>query len=394
LVIDEKEKEAREQFKEDIRRLGWTSIGGYYNQISAINAKNLQVAQHLPKAVGPDATVFSQIKPEQFAIWFNNNKASPVGISSSSTFRQSSPGGLDAVLAQVFPANFFHGKLIELAKGDILSLDDPMGELVSIGQGLTNMAQYAVGASITLQAGGGLIEKIPFAGGFVGKLIEGTVPFITLFAVALFVIGTFFSVLIPFLPWVVVVTAVFGWLYALIEAILAAPLFAAAHMRMDGEGISGGLSTGWKMLLNVMLRPPLIVIGFFFGHVAFAIILKVLLVGIALGSASMFEASGMLTQLTTGIAVFAFTAILAWTFAIKSFQLTWELPEMILAWIDARGSSHRESGVYDKAVMTAGALGYGSGAIKAAQAGVGGLQSAGGGIRKLVDKGARKIKGN
>ena len=57
--------------------------------------------------------------------------------------------------------------------------------------------------------------------------------------------------------------AISGWIKSIFEAIVAMPLWALAHLRIDGEGLAGpGATNGYFLLLEIFLRPILIVFGF------------------------------------------------------------------------------------------------------------------------------------
>jgi len=57
--------------------------------------------------------------------------------------------------------------------------------------------------------------------------------------------------------------AVAGWLTLLAQSMVAAPLWAAAHAMPEGEGFAGERAKqGYMLLMNVAIRPILLVIGF------------------------------------------------------------------------------------------------------------------------------------
>ena len=56
--------------------------------------------------------------------------------------------------------------------------------------------------------------------------------------------------------------AVSGWVKSIFEAVVAVPLWALAHIRIDGEGIPGqDAANGYFLLLEIFLRPILILFG-------------------------------------------------------------------------------------------------------------------------------------
>lgn len=57
--------------------------------------------------------------------------------------------------------------------------------------------------------------------------------------------------------------AVMNWLLLVIEAVIAAPLFAVAHMNPHGEEEIGSAGEGYRMLTALVIRPMLMVIAVF-----------------------------------------------------------------------------------------------------------------------------------
>jgi conjugal transfer/type IV secretion protein DotA/TraY len=90
-------------------------------------------------------------------------------------------------------------------------------------------------------------------------------PFIFIIVIALFTIGTTLSIYIPFAPFIIWFTACINWLVIVGEAVIAAPLWSMTHLHTDGEGMGQKTTHGYIFLLNVMVRPILMVIGFFLG---------------------------------------------------------------------------------------------------------------------------------
>lgn len=72
----------------------------------------------------------------------------------------------------------------------------------------------------------------------------------------------YFGVFLPSLPYTIFMIAVVGWILAVFQSIVAAPLWAVMHMTPDRTFI-GSQSQGYLLLLSLFVRPALIVIGLF-----------------------------------------------------------------------------------------------------------------------------------
>lgn len=79
---------------------------------------------------------------------------------------------------------------------------------------------------------------------------------------ATIVMGFILYYVLPFLPFLYFFFALSGWVKAIFEAVVAVPLWALAHLRIDGEGIPGKTgASGYYLLLEIFLRPILTVFG-------------------------------------------------------------------------------------------------------------------------------------
>lgn len=86
---------------------------------------------------------------------------------------------------------------------------------------------------------------------------------ITMLIVTMLGLGLMLSVYIPLIPAMVWTMAVLNWLLSVVEAVIAAPLFAAAHISPYGEEEIGTAGEGYRMLANLAIKPMLMVIAVF-----------------------------------------------------------------------------------------------------------------------------------
>lgn len=74
--------------------------------------------------------------------------------------------------------------------------------------------------------------------------------------------GLSLSYYIPMLPYILWLGAVFGWVILVVEAVIAAPIWAVTHLAPDGDGVVGRGGQGYMLVLSLTLRPALMVFGF------------------------------------------------------------------------------------------------------------------------------------
>ena len=76
------------------------------------------------------------------------------------------------------------------------------------------------------------------------------------------ILGFYFSVLLPSMPYVAFIIVGVGWLLALIQSLLVAPLWMLLHMRPNNTFV-GQDERGYLILLGIFVRPVLAILGLF-----------------------------------------------------------------------------------------------------------------------------------
>ncbi len=100
--------------------------------------------------------------------------------------------------------------------------------------------------------------------------------FATIAGVGLLVGFILFYVL-PFMPFIYFFFAVLSWIKTIFEAMVAMPLWALSHLRIDGDGVFGEAGVkGYFLIFEIFIRPILIVFGLIASIVIFAAMVKVL----------------------------------------------------------------------------------------------------------------------
>lgn len=116
--------------------------------------------------------------------------------------------------------------------------------LLAVGVGLAAVAGVASTAGGTALWG--------FASSYVGVMFVMLAP-VTLFGLQLLV-------MIPSVVVIAWVFAVMTWLVIVAEALIAAPLWAMAHLDNEGEGMGKRTAHGYLFILNLLCRPAILVI--------------------------------------------------------------------------------------------------------------------------------------
>jgi conjugal transfer/type IV secretion protein DotA/TraY len=134
----------------------------------------------------------------------------------------------------------------------------PMAALVGIGSALIESTLINLGAGILGGALGGLGS---LANSAILKSLGAAMSGVT-FQIAMIglSIGFIMFYVLPFLPFIYFFFAFSGWVKAVFEAMVGLPLWALAHLRINGEGISGPMAMdGFFLVLEIFVRPIVIV---------------------------------------------------------------------------------------------------------------------------------------
>lgn len=203
--------------------------------------------------------------------------------------------------------------------------------------GLTHMGNIMMTAAILLTAAVAGAAIIPVAGG----AAIAVAPILGPLIVALGTGGASLSFILPMMPFLFWNLAVTGYFLLVVEAVIAANLWAVAHLKMDGEGIAGDSARqGYLLLLSLLMTPVLMIFGFIVGMAIFRVTTGLLNMGFYYALTGL---SGNLLVWLIGMAVMTFLMVLSYIVLIeRSFSLVSEFPNRVLRWIG--GSSQVANG--------------------------------------------------
>lgn len=217
---------------------------------------------------------------------------------------------------------------------------DPMIGLISMG-------------SFLISFGGALL----LASAFGVRIAVIMVPFFSV----IFAAGATLSFVLPLMPFFYWILGVTGYFLLVVEAIVAVNLWALAHMRMEGDGISGAAgSKGWLMLLALLMTPVLMVFGFLIGMGIFRVSSDLISAGMFYAVSGISGGSNILVGLI-GIIAFSIMIVTAYIFILeRSFSLISEFPNRVMMWM---GEGINISGGEDRIRAAAAASGVGMNAV-------------------------------
>ena len=181
--------------------------------------------------------------------------------------------------------------------------------------------------------GAGILLGVATVTGFISG--GGVATMVMPLFVAMLTAGSILHLLLPIMPFIFWVLAVTGYFILVVEAMIAVNLWAIAHMRMDGDGISGEAGrNGWLMLLALLMTPVLMVFGFLIGMAIFRVTSALLDIGVFQALSGILGGSPWISL----IAIFSYAIFMCIFYMVlleRSFSLVSEFPGRVLKWMGA-----------------------------------------------------------
>jgi conjugal transfer/type IV secretion protein DotA/TraY len=172
----------------------------------------------------------------------------------------------------------------------------------------------------------------------------------------LFGIGFSLAVFLPAVPFLYWMVGVINWLVSVLVGCAAGPMWAVTHLGAE-EDKGSRSAHGYIFLIDMMLRPSLMVLGFFFASVAMmaAGTLLNMLFGPALNSANADSLVG-LVKMIGWLLIYARIA----TFTVtRLFGLQATLPDYVITFLGGSGMNGIMGGMVDDVKGMFGAFGSG-----------------------------------
>lgn len=183
----------------------------------------------------------------------------------------------------------------------------------------------------------GLTES-PFYAAF--KVLVSLVgPFFVILIASLFSIGAMLGIYVPLIPYMIFTLGAIGWLIATVEAMVAGPIIALGILSPGGQhDILGRAEPALMQLLNLFLRPVLMIFGLILSMFFVIVVVNLVNTGFLYAATQIIRSPGLFEQI---LFIAAYTTFII-TVVNKAFSLIYVVPERVTTWIGGHAVSYGE----------------------------------------------------
>ncbi|WP_259678737.1 DotA/TraY family protein [Enterobacter hormaechei] len=350
-----------QQLRQDIKDKGWLYLGNYYHTMATANTEMKDVAALKPAVTGMSndgelgsTDYYKGLFQAYHSQLKNSTYTAPVGTTSDALAQNIDQKGLqaaansgdsDSLLTKIFNFN----KTAWLATsnygtGDGYSdVTNPLLKMKAIGDYTMVTAEVGLASWTTINVamnvadgnnGAGWAANVAnfFTAGkdAVKGVIQSISPIVYLVLLSLFGIGLTLSIWLPFVPFIYWFVAMADWLVTFMTGVVAATLWAATHINV-GQSNEERSTYGYVFLIDVMLRPMLMVMGFIFASLAIVALGTALNMGFAKAMEQVQADS--VTGLFSSIGILFVYARLTTGMVARVFALPARMPNYVISWI-------------------------------------------------------------
>jgi len=273
---------------------------------------------------------------------FLNTPTTDPGLYNEIRFNSDEYTASDSYLGDLVVWLLGGGQLVSMRETPTL---DPMAHLMGAGSSMVNrslifMTVGAIGSTAGAVADNPrvqrLLNRVPLARGLV-EVLALIAPLALAIGAIGFIAGAMLFYVIPLMPFIYFAFAVMGWVMEIFEAIIAMPLWALSHLRIDGDGMPGQAAIqGYALIFMIFLRPALIVFGLIGGYLLFGAATYYLgsIFDMATGVARATVGNGFSDAGAMGMLVYTIIYVfLVYNIALMCFKMVDQVPNQILRWL-------------------------------------------------------------
>lgn len=342
---------------------GWVMLGAWYQAFAMANSQLTAAAATTATAIAP--TNMSNLPyPDLYnkvMASYNQQIQQDASTTVSSSSSSSSTSGVTSlfsnssdpahIIAGIFPGQKLVSEITSMISSNgsggtvnpLIGMKNTGDYILDAGWGM--LALYAADAAAdgAMSSGIGWIAKeaANVATGGVSNSAESALqatikaiaPIIIMMIVSLFFFGAMLSIYLPMLPFMIWFGGVLSWFACVCEGVVAAPLWAFAHLDGEGEGMGPRTTHGYIFMMNLMLRPVFMVLGFLLasvGIVAFGQLLNTMF--------AQSMANAQFSSVTGLVSIIGYVVLyvgMCQTLCQTMFSLIHHIPNAVFTWLGA-----------------------------------------------------------
>lgn len=338
---------------EQLKKYGWLSLGSWYQTFATANQKVNDAAALKPVVSGISGIgeigagdTLSGVMTAYQAQLQNTSYTPPLGTPNIKNTQMADSNVPSAMLTNIFEspgqylANYF---ATSFSGNDINEQTNPLLKMKDIGDRTLVTTETAL-ISFTLMrsavetytkgVSGFFLEILSFKGSELAKNIIVTIsPIVFFVLIILFGVGFSLSIYLPFIPFIYWLSGSANWVVSVLVGSTGGSLWAATHIGTEKD--KGSRATyGYIFLIDGMIRPMLMVLGFAFSSLTLIAIGTLL--NILYASAISNVQSNSITGLISLIGILMIYARLCTTTVSRVFALQVTMPDYIISWLGGR----------------------------------------------------------
>ncbi|MDN1970343.1 conjugal transfer protein, partial [Escherichia coli] len=338
---------------EQLKKYGWLSLGSWYQTFATANQKVNDAAALKPVVSGISGIgeigagdTLSGVMTAYQAQLQNTSYTPPLGTPNIKNTQMADSDVPSAMLTYIFEspgqylANYF---ATSFSGNDINEQTNPLLKMKDIGDRTLVTTETAL-ISFTLMrsavetytkgVSGFFLEILSFKGSELAKNIIVTIsPIVFFVLIILLGIGFSLSIYLPFIPFIYWLSGSANWVVSVLVGSTGGSLWAATHIGTEKDKGSRA-AYGYIFLIDGMIRPMLMVLGFAFSSLTLIAIGTLL--NILYASAIANVQSNSITGLVSLIGILMIYARLCTTTVSRVFALQVTMPDYIISWLGGR----------------------------------------------------------
>lgn len=358
LPKDDDTAKYQDSLKRYIDTYGWVTLGAWYQTFATANQRVADLANRAPSTTSMsslgevgDTDLFKSVMQAYQTQLQNSTYAPPLGTTTSENELAAGQASDSStvIMKTIGPGMTYLTNAIATSwTGSGTSSDqvNPLIKMKNVGdytlssvEGIWTsywLARVLVSGGVTSLLGK-IIDGATGAGSALEKGLDALSPTVHFLLFLMFTAGFSLSIYLPFIPFICWMTGVGNWIVSVLVGCTAGPLWAATHLGASTDTGSRA-AYGYIYLIDMMIRPALMVFGFFFASVAIVATGTILHAqfGVALANVQINSMTGLFS-LAGFLMIYAriCTTLVANMFALQAY-----LPDYVISFLGGREAAN------------------------------------------------------